>query len=68
MRKREVWMKPDGDLVLITWNPCGCHPNDVIKTWGKKWGETVSYLNNSKRAHTKSLFKRGWERLDVQNN
>jgi hypothetical protein len=61
--KAEIWMKPNGDLVLVEWNPCGCCPNDVMMTWGNGFYDAVSYGSENKSAWTKRLKRKGWERL-----
>lgn len=59
----EVWMKPGGDLVLVEWNVCRCHPKDVIVTWGKGFYDAASYTNMNKSVFTRQKRKQGWERL-----
>jgi hypothetical protein len=59
----QIWMKPWGDLVLVEWNACGCHPNDVCMRWGKGFNDAGWYGSQNKSAWTKSLLRKGWERL-----
>lgn len=36
-------------IIIIKQNPCGCHPFDLLKEWGKKWNERSSIgFNNQK--------------------
>jgi hypothetical protein len=60
----EIWMNPRGELYLIEWNACRCHPNDLIKTWGKRHGESAWYGRQSKTATTRRLRNQGHVRLD----
>lgn len=60
---RQVWLKPAGDLVVVEWNLCGCHPNDVSMIWGNRFGEAGFCGNQDKNAWARKLIRRGWERL-----
>lgn len=60
----EIWETRNGLKERITWNPCNCHPNDVMREYGPKFKKTVSYGNQNKSSFTKWLKKRGCVRLD----
>lgn len=48
----------------ITWNPCNCHPNDVMREYGPTLKNAVSYVSQQKAAFTKWMKKRGYVRID----
>lgn len=65
----EVWMTPGGALSFVEWNPCGCHPKDLVLTRRiykhAHWvNDAVCYLNQSRSGWTRELRRKGWERLD----
>lgn len=60
----EIWETRGGFKERITWNPCNCHPNDVMREYGPKFKKAVSYGNQNKAAFTKWLKERGHVRLD----
>ncbi len=62
-RKIEVWTKVTGELFTIEYNACGCCPSMVIKKWGNKYNEGVSYYEKNKSSHTKYLQWLGSVRL-----
>lgn len=62
-RRLEIWMKPTGDLVAVQWNPCGCHPEDIMIEEDKK--TVYCWIYQNKSVVTKILKKRGWERIDA---
>jgi hypothetical protein len=60
----ELWIKPNSELVIVEWNACRCHENDVCMTWGSKFGQAGWYGTQNKSAWNKQLKKCGWQRLD----
>jgi len=36
-------------IIELTINPCGCHPLDVMKMWGYRFGESVSISFRNKK-------------------
>jgi len=59
----ELWETAGGFKERITWNPCNCHPNDVMREFGNNFKKAVSYTNQNKSAFTKWMKERGHKRL-----
>ena len=60
----EIWSDKLNNLNRITWNPCNCCPNSVMKEYGPKFKKAVSYIKQNKSAFTKYMIKNGWKRLE----
>jgi hypothetical protein len=61
----EMWETRGGFKERITWNPCNCHPNDVMREYGngKKLNKAVCYAGQNKSVFTKWMLSRGHKRL-----
>lgn len=57
--KEEVWMTPWCSLVFLEWDLRG----NLIMTWGTKFSETGTFLDQNKEAFTRALIECGWVRL-----
>ncbi len=63
-RITEIWVSKNGSTKeRITWNPCNCHPNDVMREYGNNFKKAVSYVSQNKSAFTKWMKKRNMERI-----
>ncbi|RYZ84264.1 MAG: hypothetical protein EOP06_18375 [Proteobacteria bacterium] len=64
MQPTEIWYHEGRDQTyLVEWNPCRCHPNDTIITWGRKWKESGSFSWKD-RAEFESYMK-SWNRIQI---
>jgi hypothetical protein len=58
----EIWERREIQ-VRLTWNPCNCHPTDLMKEYDRKFKKAVTYTNQNKSSWTKKMKKEGWKRL-----
>jgi hypothetical protein len=61
---KEKWLMPNGKTATVEWNPCRCHPRDVLVIWGRGMKNCGSYINQNKSTFTKWLKGRGWTRTE----
>jgi len=62
-RVKEIWLDKSNKKILVEWNPCNCHPNDLLMVWGRGFRQAATYPNQNKSVWTKRLMKRGWKRI-----
>ena len=62
-RTIEIWETKGGFKERITWNPCNCHPNNVMREFGPRFKKAVCYVGQNKSTFTKRLKSRGYVRI-----
>lgn len=59
----EIWEHKIWGRVRLTYNPCHCHPNDLMKESGKNLKKAVTYTSVNKSSITKRYRRLGYVRL-----
>lgn len=64
-KEYQIWWDPGWEKMLLSeWNACGCHPGDLIETWGHHSRCSGWYGKKDREEMTKYRIAKGWILLD----
>lgn len=61
MKNTEIWMLPNGEVVAVTPNVCGCHPSEYLVEYSKRKAFTYCFANRA--SFRRWIFTKGMVRL-----